>query len=633
MIQPLKTFIIYARSDEFAKTQLILHLRPLINSQMITIWHDGNILPGEDWEKAIKKELNSSDLVLLLVSANSLNSDFIQSQELKTALERLKDGSARVIPIIMSPCAWRFDPVIAGLQCLPLYKNEGPKPVSDKVWQNEHEAWTNVVENLGDMVSELNLQKSATEKVQREKLQEQVRQVEEREKAEKAHRAKLEIEELNLNEAKVALEKLKQERYDLEQKAALEKSKKEQLKREYDQRIIGEKSEFESAVNANSIEKLEKYIIDFGPTPTYLNQAQAGIARLLQSDSPNAWQKNKVYFIGLSCLILGILISAIFLKGKSNDNLTNSSEAKSSNGNTKPVEKKFEDLGIKFDELQPILFSHGDYVFNGEKYESSIALGTYSSNAENVSISVNGSSLPVSNGVAHYQANTTSLGPKSYQVKINVKNPLTGEMKSYDKTFGYEVGNRAIGFNLEKMNVLYIGVDNPISVSIPGVSSNDIQVEGTSNNVTIKKVSAGGHYIATVSTPGEVTIKVSGNNITQNYSFRAKRIPDPVPLLGAQFRSKTMGNGQFKAQGGIAAVLESFDFDAKCDVLGYSMQYISKRKGTVRLANVGARWSEGVSNEILKASAGDIYMFEDIKCKCPGDIGERNLGGMAFLIK
>jgi len=632
MIQPLKTFIIYARSDEFAKTQLILHLRPLINSQMITIWHDGNILPGEDWEKAIKKELNSSDLVLLLVSANSLNSDFIQSQELKTALERLKDGSARVIPIIMSPCAWRFDPVIAGLQCLPLYKNEGPKPVSDKVWQNEHEAWTNVVENLGDMVSELNIQKSETEKVQREKLQEQIRQVEEREKIEEAHRAKLEIEELNLNEAKVALAKLQQERYDLEQKTALEKSKKEQLKGEYDQRIMAEKSAFESALFTNSVEQLEKYIIDFGPTPTYLNQAQAGIARLLQSESPNPWQKNKVYFIGLSCLILGILISAIFLKGRSNDNLTNLSEAKSPNGNTKPVEKKFEDLGVKFDELQPIIFSHGDYVFSGEKYESSIALGAYSSNSDNLSISVNGSLLPVSNGVAHYQSTSTSLGPKSYQVKINVKNPLTGEIKSYDKTFGYEVGGRAIGFNLEKMNVLYIGIDNPIAISIPGVSPNDIQVEGVSN-VTIKKVSEGGHYIATVSTPGEVTIKVSGNNITQNYFFRAKRIPDPVPLLGARFPSKTIGNGEFRAQGGIAAVLMHFDFDAKCEILGYSMQYISKRKGTVKLSNVGARWSEGVSNEISKASAGDIYMFEDIICKCPGDPAGRNLGGLAFLIK
>ena len=68
---PLKTFIIYARSDEAYKQQLLLHLRPLRNSGLLSVWHDGNILPGEDWEKAIKKELSSSDLVLMLVSAHS----------------------------------------------------------------------------------------------------------------------------------------------------------------------------------------------------------------------------------------------------------------------------------------------------------------------------------------------------------------------------------------------------------------------------------------------------------------------------------------------------------------------------------------------------------------------------------
>jgi len=156
---PLKTFIIYARSDEAYKQQLLLHLRPLLNSRLLKVWHDGNILPGEDWEKAIKKELSSSDLVLVLVSANSLNSEFIQGEELRTALDRLREGLARVVPVIVSPCVWRFDPVLAGLQALPLFGSEGPKPVNDRVWQNTDEAWANVVENLGNMVLELNEQR------------------------------------------------------------------------------------------------------------------------------------------------------------------------------------------------------------------------------------------------------------------------------------------------------------------------------------------------------------------------------------------------------------------------------------------------------------------------------------------
>jgi formylglycine-generating enzyme required for sulfatase activity len=163
MEQPaaLKTFIIYARSDEAHKTHLLRHLRPLMNSKLLNVWHDGNIQAGEDWKTAIKKELESSDLVLMLVSANAFASDFIQGNELRTALERLSKGLTRVVPIIVSPCSWKFDPVLAGLQALPLFGSEGPKPVTDRVWQTQDEAWSNVVENLGNMALDLQSQRQA----------------------------------------------------------------------------------------------------------------------------------------------------------------------------------------------------------------------------------------------------------------------------------------------------------------------------------------------------------------------------------------------------------------------------------------------------------------------------------------
>jgi len=173
---PLKTFIIYARLDEAHKQQLVLHLRPLINSRLLSVWHDGNILPGEDWEKAIKQELQRSDLVLVLVSANSLNSHFIQTEELRTALDRLRDGLTRVVPIIVSPCVWKFDPALAGLQALPRYENHGPKPVTDRVWQSTDEAWSNAVEHIGEMVLELNAKRGAAAEPQENKSADQLPQ-------------------------------------------------------------------------------------------------------------------------------------------------------------------------------------------------------------------------------------------------------------------------------------------------------------------------------------------------------------------------------------------------------------------------------------------------------------------------
>ena len=140
---PLKTFIIYARADAEYKRQLLLHLKPLIVSKLLTVWHDGNILPGEDWEKAIKTELKASELVIVLVSVESLNSDFIQTEELHTALEQLDAGQTRVVPVVVSPCAWKFDPVLSKLQALPTYTNKGIFPVS--LWSNRDHAWTTIV--------------------------------------------------------------------------------------------------------------------------------------------------------------------------------------------------------------------------------------------------------------------------------------------------------------------------------------------------------------------------------------------------------------------------------------------------------------------------------------------------------
>lgn len=147
----LKTFIIYARDDKEHKNLLLRHMRPLIASQLLQVWHDGDMLPGEEWELAIKRNLKSSDLVLVLVSVNCLNSEFIQTSELTTALERFREGLSKIIPIIISPCGWKYHPIFRGLQGLP----EDMKPVD--LWPHKDEAWTNVVIRLAEMAQAIQL--------------------------------------------------------------------------------------------------------------------------------------------------------------------------------------------------------------------------------------------------------------------------------------------------------------------------------------------------------------------------------------------------------------------------------------------------------------------------------------------
>ena len=94
-----------------------------------------------------------------------------------------------------------------------------------------------------------------------------------------------------------------------------------------------------------------------------------------------------------------------------------------------------------------------------------------------------------------------------------------------------------------------------------------------------------------------------------------------------------MSPGEFKAQPGVLPVLENFDFDTRCNVLGYRMVRVAPRSDAEVNANNGGKYNSGSVALKNKARPGDRYFFEDIKCKCPGDAGPRDLGGMNFIIR
>ncbi len=292
--------------------------------------------------------------------------------------------------------------------------------------------------------------------------------------------------------------------------------------------------------------------------------------------------------------------------------------------------KQMGEVDIKFDAFEPAYSAEKNYVIAGEKFAADIFLSAYSTTADNVSISVNGQSIAVKEGKAHYEATASGLGEKPFKVSINVKNPLTGEVKNYTKEFKYEVGQRAVAISLDKMNVFYIGVDNPVSVSAAGVATKDIRVSASGVQLDSK---GGGKYNVRATTPGEASLTVSGGGVNQTFTYRVKRIPDPVPTLGMKHKGGKIGNGEFKAQGGIIPVLENFDFEAKCDVAGFEMTFVARRQDPVTEQNPGARWTSAVSGLIQKAKPGDLYMFSDIKVRCPGDPAPRNLGTISFNIK
>jgi len=143
---PFKLFIIYAREDHLALLELKAHLRPLEKRGDLTVWYDGEILPGEKWDDSIKAELETADIVLLFISKSFFNSEYIEKEELKKAFDRHRKSKATVVPVIIKPCLWDVHDEIASLQVLP----KDGKAVSS--WGDSDEAWMDVARGVQKIV-------------------------------------------------------------------------------------------------------------------------------------------------------------------------------------------------------------------------------------------------------------------------------------------------------------------------------------------------------------------------------------------------------------------------------------------------------------------------------------------------
>lgn len=140
-IDKISLFISYSHCDKELLNDLIAHISLLKRQNIINDWCDQEIMPGDEWEDKIKQYLNSSQIILLLISADFLASDYCYSKEMTRALERHEAGEARVIPIIIRSCDWQSAP-FGKLQALP----RDAKPVTS--WANYDEAFTNIAQGI-----------------------------------------------------------------------------------------------------------------------------------------------------------------------------------------------------------------------------------------------------------------------------------------------------------------------------------------------------------------------------------------------------------------------------------------------------------------------------------------------------
>ena len=139
--QPPEVFFSYAHEDEGLRDELAKHLKLLERQGVISAWHDREIGAGDEWRQEIEQRLKAADIILLLISADFLASDFCWGVELKQAMQRHEAGEARVIPIILREVDWQ-GASFGKLQALP----KNAEPVTN--WSNQDQAFADVARGI-----------------------------------------------------------------------------------------------------------------------------------------------------------------------------------------------------------------------------------------------------------------------------------------------------------------------------------------------------------------------------------------------------------------------------------------------------------------------------------------------------
>jgi GldM C-terminal domain len=187
----------------------------------------------------------------------------------------------------------------------------------------------------------------------------------------------------------------------------------------------------------------------------------------------------------------------------------------------------------------------------------------------------------------------------------------------------------------EKMSVLYMGVDNPISIAVPNVPSNKLIVTGD-NIQGISKVSDG-NYIVRVAQKGEATIIVEANGQITKKKFIVKPLPDPVIRISGVRSGHFYGNfdnvQNFKWANALIAYLGNSDFDARCTVQSFTIIINPKRGDAYKVNVIGSAFSEEIKKRFLILEIGDTVNFFDIKVRCPGDNAARDLRSLSHTMK
>ena len=287
-----------------------------------------------------------------------------------------------------------------------------------------------------------------------------------------------------------------------------------------------------------------------------------------------------------------------------------------------------------FDKLVAKVIAPSSYILAGDEYKADVLLVAFSS-TQNPTIllgpidttkakgddTVNplvgeGKPIEVEGGMGKYVASTGAEGLQKWSGVIKVEKPGGGH-NYYPFSSEYMVAKPAAAVALDKMNVFYIGVDNPITVTAAGVAPENLTVSVSGGTFSGSK----GKGMVRVSGGSEATVSVGAKFGTTNkpmgsFKFRVKRVPPPIAVVSGKKGDDVISAAEAKVIPGVIARLENFDFELTFQIVSFDMA-MNVKGNFLTESSSSNKVTSNMQNLLRNATSGTKIYFENVKAKGP----------------
>ncbi|MBL4754410.1 MAG: gliding motility protein GldM [Flavobacteriales bacterium] len=300
------------------------------------------------------------------------------------------------------------------------------------------------------------------------------------------------------------------------------------------------------------------------------------------------------------------------------------------------LEKEIDGESMKFNKVEAIVIAHKTYVTKGDTFRADIFIAA--SDSLIAPTVVLGKLDTIGPGEYTLEGDMDSLYVEGGRGKLKIPGTTTGEfeyegivyqktttgVKQYPFKASYTIAEPSINVSPDKMNVFYIGPDNPVTVSVSGFSAKQVkaQLSGVRGSLKPDARRPGG-YIATVQSPGDCYITVQAEISPGKWKnmgkkdFRVKRTPPPIASFMKVEGEGTLSPGKLKAAQGLMAKMKNFDFELSYKVVSFDLSVDTGGGVFATLSSKNNRLTANMKKYLKKAKKGQRVIFENVKAKSP----------------